>query len=429
MRKLILILALLTATLTFAQSPYPEQFLGARPGAFSARGLSLGHCLLTSEAGPASLMGNPATLVNQRTKWRLELNGDVSRVKESRKYPYYDAFEGVLGYNNYAINDHLYSRLDGGAALRMPTAVFDALVLSVGSYSAYRFDYTYHEEVRDRYTSGGVQDLKLGQNRYDINGDLRSLSLGAAAKSGDLAIGCSVNALYGKWDYERGVYYADSLAAEDAGLTDLRYVDRGWYRANNFPVETNVGAMINVSQRLALGARAVIPGGEFEINQSVVDNSYSTMIDSATFASSSVNVRYPKRFGGGLQYRPQGEFRPLLLLEGDWITYSDVQDNWDDTFELRAGAEQEIVPGAPVRLGFVYGSAPQDKDRATTLFTAGIGFTLQKLHGDFGVELGKLNYTNADLFPQWLYGDTNRSDADHVETALFRGMISLRYEL
>ncbi len=428
MRKVILILTLFLASSVLAQSPYPDPFLGSRPGAFSARALSLGHCLLTSEAGPASLMGNPATLVNQSTTWRVDLNGDVSRVTENRKYPYYDAFEGVLDYNNYAVNDHLYSRFDGGAAYRVKTSKLDALVLSLGTYSAYRFDYTYHEEVRSRTTSGGIQDLKLGQNRYDIAGDLRSISFGAAGASGKASFGFSVSSLFGSWDYERGVFYADSLAAEDAGLTDLRYVNRATYKPDGTAAEFAVGTLVTLSERVSVGVRALIPG-EFKIKQTVSDNSYSTYIDSSAFVSSTVSVTYPTRIGGSLQYRPQGEYRPLLMFEGDWITYSDVHSDWNDTFELRVGVEQQIVPGAPVRLGFVYGTAPQDKDRATTLFTAGIGFTLQKLHGDFGVELGKLNYMNADLFPQWLYGDTNRSDADRVETALFRGMISLRYEL
>jgi hypothetical protein len=391
--------------------------------------MSLGHCLLTDETGPASLMGNPATLANQQTRWCLDLNGDVSRVKESRKYPYYDAFQAVLGYNNYAINDHLYSRLDGGAAFRIPSLAKHDVVVSVGTYSAYRFDYTYHEEVRNRYTGGGIQDLKLGENRLDVAGDLRSVSVGAAGTTGPFALGFSASGLFGSWTYERGVFYADSFAAEDAGLTDLAYVDRAKFRPKDMLAEFAVGSMIHVSDRVQVGLRALMPSGDFAVKQEVSQNNYSAIIDSTTFQTSTASVRYPARFGGGVQYRPRGEFQPLLLLEGDWITYSDVHSNWDDTFELRAGAEQQVVPGAPVRVGFVYSTAPQDKDRATTLFTAGIGFSLQKLHGDFGVELGKLNYTSPDMFPQWLYGDTNRKDTDRVETALFRGMISLRYEL
>ena len=375
------------------------------------------------------MMSNPATLANQSTRWRIDVNGDVSRVREIRKYPVYDSFNAQLFYNNYAINDHLYSRFDGGVAMKVPSVNQNALVLSLGTYSAYRFDYTYHEEVRNRFSSGGIQDVKLGENRYDIKGDLRNVVGGAAVQTGKLALGFSVSSLFGSWDYERGVFYADYLAAEDAGLDSLTYVDRAEYSPHGFVGEFAMGATVQMNDRLLLGARAMIPGGEYKFEQDVTENSYSTTIDSTSFVSSTVTATYPMRLGGGLQYRPRGEFRPVLLLEGDWISYSDVQENWDDTFEIRAGAEQQIIPGAPVRLGFVYGTAPQDKERATTLFTAGIGFTLQRLHGDFGMEIGKMAYTNPDLFPQWLYGDDNRVDSDRVETAWFRGLVTLRYEL
>ncbi len=428
MRKTLLIFFLLIASLCFAQSPYPDPLLGARPGAFSARAVSLGHTMLTDETGPASLMGNPATLADQEKEWRVDVTADVSRVKEIRKYPVYDSFNASLFYNNYAINDHLYSRLEGGLAYRVPTDKMEALVLSLASYSAYRFDYTYHEEVRNRGASGGILDKKLGENRYDVYGDLRSITAGAAARNGLLALGFSVSGMVGSWNYERGVFYADEFAAEDAGLDSLTYVDRAEYSPNGMVAEMSIGATLNLGSRVVLGMRALIPDESFKFKRQVSEHSYSTYVDSTSFIGDVVTVSYPKRFGGGLRYQPRGEYRPVLLLEGDFVTYSDVQDNWDDTFELRAGAEQQIVPGAPVRVGFTYSTAPQDEDRATTLFTAGIGFTLQKLHGDFGVELGKLNYTNPDLFPQWLYGDEERVNTDRVETALFRGIISLRYD-
>ncbi len=97
----------------------------------------------------------------------------------------------------------------------------------------------------------------------------------------------------------------------------------------------------------------------------------------------------------------------------------------NDVLEFRAGAEQQIVPGTPARFGLVYSTSPTDKDRASTLFTAGVGFMLRQLHIDFGLEFGEMNYASDDLFPQALYGETNREERDKVETAVFRGMISL----
>jgi len=418
MRFVTVMCCLLLAAAVFAQSPTPDPLLGTRTGAFSARSLSLGHTFLTDESGPASLLGNPATLTRQEKPWRIDLSADIARVKETRKYPFYDSFEGILNYNNYAMNDHLYSKLDGGLAWRAPTKLVESLVVSAATYSVYGFDYRYHEEVRNRYYSGGIQDLKLGENRLDVTGDLRSISLGAAAKSfGPTAVGFGVNLLMGEWSYEKGVFYADPDSAN--------IVSHAEYSPNGTPAEVTFGATYEVNPRVMLGVRALVPTGDFKFDQ----NATNIHGDTVATSTGTVTVTYPSHFAVGVEYRPQSEFRPVLLLEGEIHTYSDVSDLYDNTFEIRAGAEQEVVSGAPVRFGFVYASAPEDKMHARTMFTAGIGFRLQKLAGDFALELGKMNYQAWDMFPQSLYGDTDRTDIDRVETALFRALVTFRYDL
>ncbi|MBU0690981.1 hypothetical protein KKH18_04115 [bacterium] len=403
--------------MAFAQHPYSDPGIGTRPGAFSARSLGLGHTHLTSQPGPAALLGNPATLAFQESRWLLALQSDVSRVKETRSYPFYDSFDGILNYNNYAINDHLYSKLDGGVAYKVKTDKVESLVLSLASYSTYSFDYTYHEEVRNRFSSGGIQDRRLGENRIENEGDLRSISIGAASKmNGPLAVGASVSLLSGDWTMLRGVYYADP--------DSINKVERYEFSPSGTPAEFNLGATYKINERVSVGARALMPTGDFSYDQE-----YTHMEADTTVFTSEFDQTYPKHFAVGVQYRPQNEFRPLLMLEGELHTYSDVQDYLDDSFEIRAGVEQQVVPGTPVRFGFVYMSSPEDKERANTLFTAGIGFGLDRLTGDFGVEIGRINYSDADLFPQSLYGDADRTDSDKVETALFRGMISLSWAL
>ena len=407
------------AALAAAQSPSPDPVLGSRPGAFGARSLSLGHSFLTDQTGPAALAGNPATLTTQVTRWHLELGGDVSRVKETRKYPFYDAFAGVLAYNNYALNDHLYSKLEGGLSYRLPLQPVESLVLSAGSYALYRFDYLYHEEVRDRYSAGGIQDRRLGENRLDVEGDLRSVSVGAATKlHGPLSVGASLSAVTGEWTYTKGVYYANPDSLDIVNQTD--------YSPDGNFAEMAFGVTYAVSPRVTLGLRTLTPLGDYTVKRD-----YRYILGDSTLVQGSQpsTVTYPSHYALGVKYQPRGEYHPVLLLEGEIHTNSDLDPNLDDTFEIRAGAEQQLVPGAPVRFGFVYANAPSDKERATTLFTAGIGFTLQKFHGDLGVELGKMNYQARDLFPQSLYGNADRTDLDHVETALFRGLITLSYAL
>jgi len=423
MRTLFVLLALAVFASAVCSEPLsPDPQIGARPGAFSARSLGLGHTFVISQSGAAALMGNPATLAAQSTQFRFEGGADLTRIKEVRKYPFYDAFDGVLGYNNYAVNDHLFSKFEGGFSWRAPNEMVESLVLAAGSFSAYRFDYRYLEEVRDRFSSGGIQDRRLGENRLTVEGDLRSLSLGAAARMhGPLALGFSWNGLFGDWVWTKGTYYDEVYLNPDS----FNVVNRVSYRPAGVPSELAVGGTYEINSRVTVGARALIPAGDFRFNQTGTLRTGVT----DTSAEGEVTVSYPGHYAVGVQYRPRNEFRPLLLLEGEIHTYSRVADNYDDTFEIRAGAEQEIVPGAPARVGFVYATSPEDKNRASSVFTAGIGFHQGRFRQDVGLEFGRINYLSPDLFPQSLFGDLERSDSDRVETAQLRLLLTLTYEL
>ena len=423
MRTLLVLLASAVLAGAVCGEPLsPDLQVGTRPAAFSARSLGLGHTFLISQTGAAALLGNPATLAAQDTGWRFEGGADLTRIKEVRKYPFYDAFDGVLGYNNYAVNDHLFSKFNCGLSWTMPNEFVKSLVLAVGTFSTYNFDYRYLEEVRDRYSSGGIQDRRLGQNRLTVTGDLRSLSVGAAAQMhGPLTLGFSWNGLFGDWVYVKGTYYDDVYLNPDS----FNVVNRVSYRPEGVPSELAVGGTYEINPRVTVGARALFPAGDFKFKQT---GTLRTGV-SETTAEGSVTVSYPAHYAVGVQYRPQSEFRPLLLLEGEVHTYSRVSDLYDDTFEIRAGAEQEVVPGAPVRVGFVYATSPEDKNRAGSIFTAGIGFHQGRFSQDMGIEFGRINYISPDLFPQSLFGDTDRSDEDRVETAQLRLLLTLKYEL
>ncbi len=412
----IVALLLLCAS-AFAQATQPDVSVGTRPGAFSPRSLGLGHTFVTNQLGSAALMGNPATLAHQTSRWHIGLSADLSRVRETRSYPFYDAFDGVLGYNNYALNDHLYSKLDGGASYLLKQEQLDVMVLSAGTYSAYQFQYTYHEEVRNRFTSGGVQDLILGKNLLEVDGDLRAFAFGAAAAQGKMAMGFSLAFLTGDWGYVNGVYYASEDSANQVYRAD--------YSPDGTPADLNFGATYDLNERVRFGARALFPTGKMKYEFTATNS----IGDSTTRVKGTSSAKYPSHIAAGVQYRPRNEYRPMIYGEAEIHTYSEVAEGFDDVIEFRAGAEQQIVPGTPARFGIVYATSPTDKDRATTLFTAGVGFVLRRMHADFGLEFGEMNYSSDDLFPQSLYGGVNRSDRDRVETALFRGMLSLSWEL
>jgi len=202
-------------------------------------------------------------------------------------------------------------------------------------------------------------------------------------------------------------------------------INRVDYSPDGTPADLNFGGTFQVNDRVRLGLRALFPTGKLKYEYT----STLTVGDSSISGSGTSSVQYPSHLALGAEYRPQNEYRPMLYLETELHTYSELADQFNDVLEIRAGAEQQIVPGAPARFGVVYASSPTDKDQASTRFTAGIGFVLRDLTADFGLEFGEINYSADDMFPQSLYGEADRTDRDRIETGLFRGMVSLRWNL
>lgn len=414
---IVFLLLLLFAAFAAGAELFPNAELGVRPGAYSARSLALGRTMLTMESGAPALLGNPALLAVPGDRLRFDVTADVTRIKETRAYPIHDAFDGILAYNNYTMNDHLFSKLDGGIVYNMPYGRLPVLALGVGTYSVYRFDYRYREEVRYRNAVGGILDLPLANNRLDINGDLRSFSCGLAIRERlPLSLGLGFSVLTGDWTYEEGTYWV----VEDS----TNIVTRTEYSLDGVPSEMTVGLAYDLSERVSLGARSLFPTSRFDYDA----HTQKEQKGDTSYSDTTLSVRYPSRFGLGVQFRPRNEFMPRLVLEGEYITYSDVQEVWDDVIEIRAGVEQQVVRGVPVRAGFFYAKAPDSNERALAVFSTGIGFQYKKALADFGMEVGKINYTYPDLFPNTRFGGA-RIDVDRVETGLWRGVVSVRYEL
>jgi long-subunit fatty acid transport protein len=229
-------------------------------------------------------------------------------------------------------------------------------------------------------------------------------------------LGLGFSVLTGNWSYEEGTYWV----VEDS----TNIVTRTEYSMNGMPSEMTVGLAYDVSERVSLGARGLFPMGDFDFTAHTRNEQNGIV----SYSDSTHTVRYPSRFGLGVQYRPRNEYMPRLMLEGEYITYSDYKEAWDDVFEIRTGVEQQVVRGVPVRAGFSFAKAPDSNERALAVFSTGIGFQYRKLVADFGMEVGKINYTYPDLFPNTRFGGA-RVDVDRVETGLWRGIVSVRYDL
>lgn len=95
----------------------------------------------------------------------------------------------------------------------------------------------------------------------------------------------------------------------------------------------------------------------------------------------------------------------------------------------------------PLRLGFSYSPTPKDKEVTLTTFSAGTSVNLPyRFTLDLGLEIGTMNYTHPDLFPDGYYANENlwntdydplpvdREDVDSVDDFLTNFMASLSWE-
>jgi len=421
---LIAVILVSSASLAFAQTysglTSLQTGFGTPIVAHSARSLSLGGTGIASQTTPDALAVNPALLAWGTGPADVILSGSMSRQQESRSYPVYDSFNAVLVYNEYAMNDHLFSGADGGVRFTIPQTAIPAVAIAVGTFPHYSHDYRYKEEVRDRYASGGVVDRVLSWNRIDMDGEVRAVLLGAGVEPvANLALGVSAGAMLDHLGSTWSVDYANPDSSDNSVRDDLETEGMSW--------TLTFGVAYRFSPRVTVGFRSAIPMGKWELAASRTVNGQPLYPD-----VSHVSYRYPPSIGGGVQYKPMSLHRPTLMLDVNWTDWSKAEingtpANFDDVLEIRAGVEQRVFENVPVRFGCAYIPSSLDRELALTMISLGTGFQAGSFRLDVATDFGRRKYRLVDPFPDHLYGAVDRVDPDQVEEWIMNGIVSVTY--
>jgi hypothetical protein len=393
---------------------------GTPVAAYSARSLGLGGTGFASQTSPDALVVNPALLAWGNGPAEALLSGIISRRQESRSYPVYDSFDAVLVYNEYAMNDHLFSGANGGIRFTVPQNLVPAISLGVGTFNIYSHDYRYKEEVRDRYSSGGVIDRILGWNRIDMDGEVRAILLGAGVEPvQNLAVGISAGAVLDHLGNTWSVDYTNPDSSDLFVRDDLKTDGTSWM--------LTIGAAYRFSPRVTAGLRAAMPLGNWELTASREVPGQPLFPD-----MSSVSYKYPLSVGWGVQYRPMSLYRPNLMLDMSWTNWSKTEINgvrqgFDDILEISAGVEQRVFENIPVRFGAAYIPSYLDRELTLTMISLGTGFRSGAFELDVATQFGHRKYRLADPFPDHLYGGVDRTDRDQVEEWITNGLVTVTY--
>ncbi len=345
---------------------------------------------------------NPALIARADSGITLWISGGMASLKEDRSFPYYDNFNGFVDYGSYYYQDNSVFNYALQVAWRLPD-FYEGLRMAVGAsvQPFLDYNYTYFEEVR----SSGFGDALLAYNEYSAAGYRTGNAITLGAAYGGFAAGVNVAVLQG--DIDR----TDRIEPKALGLESIARDVHIARKTDVLPALALLGATWQADERLTLALSYRTP---FEINEtynySSADTAYSTPVE----------LRYPARFGAGMDYRFRNILQARLMLDFYYTFWSGMRDSenpgldFNDTYALRIGVEHIFFNDFAFRAGYAFETDRENRELTRTQLTAGLGYVWNRLTLNAGFAWSALEYFQNDLYDNALYGETTRSDNDRV---------------
>ncbi len=391
---------------------------GEGPVAHSARMLGLAGSGLSLSSGLGQAVENPALAFSESSQLRVNGGLAIRKLVEDREFPYYDSFVGFNDFGSYSFNSNYYFAPYLNLAKRLPFSF--PVVVQAGVVNFRDFRYTYREEVRD---PNDKTDKLIGYNWIEQKGVLRGWYLGAASKVWkNLTLGFNLSVLSGNIDstghIEPKVESASIVKQEFRRLRDL----------NITPLVVRLGAHYQVNDRLAVAATLRLPY-TVEFGTKLIENGNEPI------SKGVEKFEYPLQIGGGMDYRFQNVLQARVLLDVYYEYWSNFKDsnnnrlNFRDVLKIKTGVEYIFLNRLPVRMGFAYGTLPENRDLSRTLLTIGTGWYFDGVRFDVAGGLSHLEFYQNDLFPDTIYGLNARTDLDRVKWSEYFVKLDVSFSL
>jgi long-subunit fatty acid transport protein len=333
---------------------------------------------------------NPA-LLGKSEGIDVALTGMFVIAEEARETPLHDSFDGVIGYNTYALNTEVYDRYVGAVAFNPATELTDfkwAPVVAVGYGPRIDMSYGYHVQYRDPDFQTEPADKILYDDYIDGSGGVNAFSVSLGQEvTPDVYVGLGFDFLSGDYEVsERRVYPADSEEedldshAEYNNVTGTRFT---------------LGALFENLHRVDIAAVYRAPftlSGDYDIRT----------IGSEASSEGSFKHGYPGELALGLEYHPRNLLLTTVSCDVEYTRWSDFEDNMlddpelNDTFTYRLGVEHGFFDDTFARFGFSYRPSYVDERNTTTAFSIGLGLDIQGVRVDLGGQVGLREYRVGD---------------------------------
>ncbi len=411
MKTVIQILSIfLFATLAFAQQGdfnYDKMNYGTQTPFISARSMGMGGSGVAggTEADAAAL--NPALIGENSSLITFTGGLWLNRHIEDRAFPYYDSFVGFNDYGSYYYHAKWYQGFWGMAVFNIPFPQLQGINVAAGVLPFSGFDYDYEEEVRD---PADKSDRLLGYNTIKQQGAFTQIPLIVAYRAlPGLYVAGQVSLVRGQIDASQIInpHVADfeSIAMHQIHTKKL----------DKTPLVSTLGLRYRMDERLTVGASVRLP---YSLS---FKRSFTDVLADTAAVESGQTLDYPLRFAAGLEYRFENILAAKINLDFVYDLWSQFKDNlkantrFQDTYSFRVGVEHLFFDKVPLRAGFLYSTLRQSASFSRAVLTIGSGFTVRQVQINFGGGVSNMDYYQADMFPDSMWGLNDRSDSDRVK--------------
>ena len=365
---------------------------------YDARSLAMGGAGIASIEGAAGMALNPA-LIGKTEGVDVAVTGILVLAEEARETPLHDSFDGVIGYNTYALNTEVYDRYVGAVAFNPADELSEfewAPVVAVGYVPRIDMSYDYHVQYRDPDFQTEPPDKILYDYYTEGDGGIDALSVALGQEvAPDVFVGLGVDFLRGDYEVsERWVYPVDSV--EEDVSSSAEYNDATGTRFT-------LGVLFERFHRVDVAAVYRAPFSlEGEHKTSAVGSEESSTRD--------FRYDYPGVLALGLEYHPRNLLTTTVSCDVEYARWSDFREHvpalrgvteevdpgLDDTLVYRLGVEHGFFDRSFARFGFSYQPSYADEKNTTAAFSIGLGLDVAGVRVDIGGQVGLREYDIED---------------------------------
>jgi long-subunit fatty acid transport protein len=367
---------------------------------YDARTLAMGGAGLASEDGAAGMALNPA-LLGKMQGIDVAVTGMVVLAEEAREKPLHDSFDGVIGYNTYALNNSVYDRYVGAIAFSPSSELTEldwAPNVGIGYGPRLDMSYGYHVQYRDPDFQTEPPDKILYDYYAEGDGGVNAFTVALGQEvAPDVYVGLGVDFMRGDYEMsERWVYPVDSDEEDQSQYAEFDDVSGTRF---------TVGLLVERFHRLDVSAVYRGPftlKGDYDVRP----------VEPVASSTGEFDHDYPGTFAIGVEYHPRNLLMTTVSCDVEYTPWSDftqhlevdgnegveVENDPDlsDVLAYRIGVEHAFFDDTFARFGFAYLPSYVEEGRPTAAFSLGLGLDVLGVRVDIGGQVGLREYEIED---------------------------------